>query len=1061
MLSDVQYHPYVLMIACFDEEWSRRASKDPRAELREVCFTFKENLNRNYKRFLAAQGQESDSKSKLDNYLFDPICYIPFGHADVMALTLMDDFDPLQHVTANVNSTVEDLALAFCPTLDSLQLGEDSKPFFCDLHTMVSREGIDDSKPPTSWHWEHEFQRNTPLLAFTRYKMDSMGSLGSSLLFQQTILKALAKKTGIVCRALKSPASGDPSKSLMCDEDVGSLRIVVLDLQGAEELGTLIFCKNYSAAMCVVSAIRSMTYGDVFEADARFKHVIDNSWTQREVLRLSIPGFDPNHDKVSDRISDNHVFRWTNTTLSVSHSAFADPTSTPCNGLVEALAFIQLAPGHHDRTLKMATTAEIAAGITPDPAQNVQGVKSTEETSHHRYHVGIADVVVPYAMDESACHFPQVTLAAAIDLIRKNLVRFSDAANRMHGRDVIDIATSLTIPLPRMPQEKGGDLLAGNVGNAHCSPLLNLLPEVQKRLCFPSLLKGKNRPTDLGKKAGRLNLAILKRIPRKCGIPLHLRRTIEYLYQNFATIIADPLMFDAILDLYDTFATLHAILTSHLPRVRAKEVGRDRNSVLPPMDASRVHQLSLMVDAIHNALAHRISKAYPETQLRDMAIDFRGGLNQVLLAAEAPLICGLGLLRKYVHRFGAPAPSRDALGGLTKISFAPGARACQLRLGVERMASLVFVEADVPHVLHAPSYADYLHECAHFLLGALKLQGIDTFESHKIGQAIRAAFRGDLRLPDPAHEAYVRERIEEVFAGLITHIFLFGRDTEAFLFHHVIIFAKSLSGSAGSDSEIIAQFSELIIRLFVVVDSIPTHLPRIRWIERPWKKRRGAGKRFESVLDSLGPLLPNYDRLWKDRNGPCRVYCRTQFKKVYSQLVPYLPDLWEHAMGIFEQFFEHALRMPDDPNGDLGHEIESMVEQALSSGKPLLRILRKVADDGGQTPDLDACTLDLLTLTCAILYGYISKVKTARGKEIYLSRPDPDGSPDYLPPPNDRKWYEFQIDIGAAALFSPVPKARAERLRKEITLLKTFWDISSALRARRLREILEDNWTIH
>jgi hypothetical protein len=50
------------------------------------------------------------------------------------------------------------------------------------------------------------------------------------------------------------------------------------------------------------------------------------------------------------------------------------------------------------------------------------------------------------------------------------------------------------------------------------------------------------------------------------------------------------------------------------------------------------------------------------------------------------------------------------------------------------------------------------------------------------------------------------------------------------------------------------------------------------------------------------------------------------------------------------------------------------------------------------------------------------------------------------------------VDRGAAALFCPVPGKRRERLRKQIVILKTFWDISSTLRGRRLKEMIEDNW---
>lgn len=40
----------------------------------------------------------------------------------------------------------------------------------------------------------HDFQETTPLLAFTKYKMHGLTTIGPSLLFQQNLLKAMVAK---------------------------------------------------------------------------------------------------------------------------------------------------------------------------------------------------------------------------------------------------------------------------------------------------------------------------------------------------------------------------------------------------------------------------------------------------------------------------------------------------------------------------------------------------------------------------------------------------------------------------------------------------------------------------------------------------------------------------------------------------------------------------------------------------------------------------------------------------------------------------------------------------
>jgi hypothetical protein len=54
-------------------------------------------------------------------------------------------------------------------------------------------------------------------------------------------------------------------------------------------------------------------------------------------------------------------------------------------------------------------------------------------------------------------------------------------------------------------------------------------------------------------------------------------------------------------------------------------------------------------------------------------------------------------------------------------------------------------------------------------------------------------------------------------------------------------------------------------------------------------------------------------------------------------------------------------------------------------------------------------------------------------------------------------WNTFQADKGSAAMFCPVPDARRERLKKQIVVFKSLWNLSSDLRARRLLDILVNN----
>ena len=182
----------------------------------------------------------------------------------------------------------------------------------------------------------------------------------------------------------------------------------------------------------------------------------------------------------------------------------------------------------------------------------------------------------------------------------------------------------------------------------------------------------------------------LKKIPRQYGLPVSLRRTIEHLYQVFAATLGDPFLFDSVLDLYDAFATFHAILVKYLPELRRQETGRGPKEELGALDQGRVEQLAHFVDALQNALSHRIQKAYPEPHIRETGIDFRAGLNQTILASDAVLTSGVGLLRRHAWQNDEKNTRTARTGAVAHISPLPGVGCYPLELGTEKDAILAF-----------------------------------------------------------------------------------------------------------------------------------------------------------------------------------------------------------------------------------------------------------------------------------------------------------------------------------------------------------------------------------
>ena len=910
MLSDIVYHDYVLLICSLDAEWSRPVlgqDGDELSPFRRVLQRFTSRsweyghgISANYCAFAKANGIQPEPA--VSPYLFNPACYRPFGHADATVLVLLDDLDPVHHLTASAITTIEDVCLGFCPKLMSLGIETEDAPF-CELHALFSSSppipklcsggGATDYEPAI-----HDFQTTTPLLLFSKFKMDGLAVVGQSLLFQQALLRAMAREVRRIVNVLLEEVGDHDSiaAQLMTREDIQTLRCTFLDLQGSAEVGVLVFCRNYSVGVAVLAGLRALTYGSLFDAEidgaGALCGTVNHSIIHDAILRRArecLPGNSYSGADavgITDAIRGDHVFRWTQSVAAVAWSSFASSDHTNCHGYVEAVSKFDLAPGHrNDAEQRIYTTKGRAA---------VPSVLRVHRQSLRRYAIGETDLVILREVDMTSAAAQKEVSQGSPEL---GLIPISDAIRFMHdnlrvltpqivgndiARDVVNFTTDVIVPIPKLmspgnPEEP--DRICGAKGVRHGSPLELVLRRIQQRLCYLGELPQKDRE-HLGSRAGRLDLCKLRREPRKYGVPISLRRSIEYLYQDYATLIADPFLFDVVLDLYDSFATLHAVLTDHLPKILgAKNV---ESTICPPrlLDEQRVEQLSTLIHAIDDALEHRMVGAHPDIRFRDMSIDFRGGFNQVLLAADAPMKCGLGLLRRLVQNpDSSSGTGRETVGALIQIHFVPGARFHILTLGTERWARLGFLAGDVPHVLHAGSYGNHLHEAFHLIFDELCEQ------------------RHGRWLPDACLDKVMRERLSEVFAILMSQLFICGSDVTTFRYRVISSYSQSTASVGLSDADLVTRFVEFMIRVFLGTDMVATMTGE----PITWSKERSsvelnlleeAWKRFHQMISEFSPVVPEFVSLQDGQHGhKVRAFLECSSRSIYRVARCYLPEI--------------------------------------------------------------------------------------------------------------------------------------------------------------------------
>ena len=99
--------------------------------------------------------------------------------------------------------------------------------------------------------------------------MDGLGTAGYGLLFQQALYQAMARKMvwgRDILRDEIAVADSSAAKFIL-PGDSENTTCAFLDLQGIEEIGTAIFCNNFSVAISLIAGLRSLTYKELFDSE--------------------------------------------------------------------------------------------------------------------------------------------------------------------------------------------------------------------------------------------------------------------------------------------------------------------------------------------------------------------------------------------------------------------------------------------------------------------------------------------------------------------------------------------------------------------------------------------------------------------------------------------------------------------------------------------------------------------------------------------------------------------------------------------------------------------------
>ena len=96
-------------------------------------------------------------------------------------------------------------------------------------------------------------------------------------------------------------------------------------------------------------------------------------------------------------------------------------------------------------------------------------------------------------------------------------------------------------------------------------------------------------------------------------------------------------------------------------------------------------------------------------------------------------------------------------------------------------------------MLHVDNFCDNLHECFHLVFNALCNKGV----AHKNIRTI-------------ASNSVMGDRVSEIFANLLSQMFIFGSDCRTFVSYHLCSYSKGVASLGWDDPETIARLTELL-----------------------------------------------------------------------------------------------------------------------------------------------------------------------------------------------------------------------------------------------------------
>ncbi len=1022
MLSEIKYHDYICVSIFHDSTTELRAGKIPDhleppsiglvEKFKKCCKDFKDDAQ-SLSQAWATSTLKTDSdphSQKKRSFLYEPLSANVFGSGDSLSIVCVDTYEAISKFAAsNFELSAKHLTLSFVPKLDSIIHEQELDHPFRELHEI-----IDENKHNSSL-------LKTPFIVETKFKLSGLVNIGAGMLFQQAFFRCLVKKSTETLSKLR--AELENCGNLYEKSDLESLACCILDSLDWADVSTLILSKNLTITASLLAVFNSISIHDLCESDMEIAEqekrtplkelICDDklsSLSKIHEIAIKLQDNRANSEKQeSDTVffGDNHALLTAYSTTGICidsyHLALEKGTRNDAfNGFIKPNLNLRICPGH-----TLEALSELSK-IKKDTIFRSERPKPTPNASFHYLDLGAHDLSIQGVELDSP--FPSQELSSTSDyiLLYHNAIhQFYSSENIKNGKHILDSKVSLSIPIPTF--------IHTQAGKCHLE-FEHALRETVGRLF------GVNR---FAKPTAPLDINEIERMLKNIGVHASIERAIIYLFNNYYKALNDPQLFANVLDLYDVFLTIVKWLKindSHLSSKQSQSFGNGHYGCITNKESN---ELSKYITSIQNALTQRTLHTAESVEFPDSNIDLRGGLNQLLSAADITLKCPLFILRE--------GPPDGSVGGIASISINPGPIVHHLPSLYSEKFYACDISMSVEHLIRPSTFCFYLHEVAHLIFREFMEKDAIEYISECYSES------------SPEKKIIALERSEEIFAEMFVFYSVFQNDCDLYLQYFTSSYWLDPSSNQEDPDESKTLLMDTLFRAFCVV-----HFIGDRNFEKATCHPQDAWNEFCLKMNSTPPCHLDFDDLWNnhDLKGEYEVL----FKKLYSDIFGICISMSEVIVDTVDNYFAKKL----DPDKGEKDRYDKIIEECLEKGRPIIRCLSE------RTPEKNArdSYVDSFYIVRRLLFGHLKSVYSKemldrKNSEIFIPRNPKTGDIEFK---SGDRYSKLLLDKRKNAFFVADTQETGNVILRKVVMTKTFWEISNNLRSRRLIQILKECW---